>query len=78
MVPINSSTSLQSSSKNTIGFHITNNLFSGSTYIDGFTFFTVFIYIHFILNRYLNFPYRSINLFLIWLIVHQGFFCSFS
>ncbi|MFS7978651.1 hypothetical protein Hanom_Chr10g00917971 [Helianthus anomalus] len=61
MLPINSSTSLQSSSKNTIGFHITMNFFSGSTYIDGFTFFTVFIYIYFFLNRFLNFTYSSTN-----------------
>ncbi|MFS7914224.1 hypothetical protein Hanom_Chr02g00150901 [Helianthus anomalus] len=50
MVPNNSSTSLQSSSKNTIGFHITMKFFSGSTYIDAFTFFTVFIYIYFFLE----------------------------
>ncbi|MFS7994593.1 hypothetical protein Hanom_Chr12g01107851 [Helianthus anomalus] len=62
MVPINSSTSLQSSSKNTIGFHITMNLFSGSTYKDGFTFFNIFIYIYFFLNRFLNFTNRSTNL----------------
>ncbi|MFS7976788.1 hypothetical protein Hanom_Chr10g00896491 [Helianthus anomalus] len=59
MVPINSSTSLQSYSKNTIGFHITMNFFSGSTYIDSFTFFTVFIYIYSLLNRLLKFTYRS-------------------
>ncbi|MFS7945190.1 putative transcription factor B3-Domain family [Helianthus anomalus] len=63
MVPVNSSTSLQSSSKNTIGFHITTYFFSGSTYIDGFTFFTFCIYIYFFFNPYLNFTYRSINLY---------------
>ncbi|MFS7944085.1 hypothetical protein Hanom_Chr06g00507891 [Helianthus anomalus] len=58
MVPINSSTSLQSYSKNTIGFHITMNFFSGSTYIDGLTFFTVIIYIYNSLNPFLKFTYR--------------------
>ncbi|MFS7934290.1 hypothetical protein Hanom_Chr05g00389811 [Helianthus anomalus] len=74
MVPINSLTSLQSSSKNTIGFHITMNFFSGSTYIDGFTFLTVFIYIYSLLKRFLNFTYRSTNckLYFIWLKVLQG------
>uniref|UniRef100_A0A251VFT6 DNA-binding pseudobarrel domain-containing protein n=2 Tax=Helianthus annuus TaxID=4232 RepID=A0A251VFT6_HELAN len=72
MVPNNSSTSLQSSFKNTIGFHITMKFFSGSTYIDAFTFFTVFIYIYFFLNRFLNFTYPSTNLYFIWQKVHQG------
>ncbi|KAF5760380.1 putative transcription factor B3-Domain family [Helianthus annuus] len=58
MVPINSSTSLQSYSKNTIGFHITMNFFSGSTYIDGLIFFTVIIYIYSSLNPFLKFTYR--------------------
>ncbi|MFS7974948.1 hypothetical protein Hanom_Chr10g00874771 [Helianthus anomalus] len=71
MVPINSSTSLQSSFKNTIGFHITMHYFTRSTYIDGFTFLTVFIYIYFLLNRFLNFTYRSTDLYFIWLKVHQ-------
>ncbi|MFS7925860.1 putative transcription factor B3-Domain family [Helianthus anomalus] len=73
MVPINSSTSLQSYSKNTIGFHIIMNLFSGSTYIDGFTFFTVFIYIYSSLNPFLKFTYRFTicKLYFIWLKVHQ-------
>ncbi|MFS7976786.1 hypothetical protein Hanom_Chr10g00896461 [Helianthus anomalus] len=62
MVQVNSSTSLQSSSKNTIGFHITTYFFSGSTYIDGFTFVTFCIYIYFLFNPYLNFTYRSTNL----------------
>ncbi|MFS7908565.1 hypothetical protein Hanom_Chr01g00084671 [Helianthus anomalus] len=35
------------------------NFFSGSTYIDGFTFFTVFIYIYSLLNQFLKFTYRS-------------------
>ncbi|MFS7912976.1 hypothetical protein Hanom_Chr02g00136231 [Helianthus anomalus] len=62
MVSNNSSTSLQSSSKNIIGFHITMKFFSGSTYIDAFTFFTVFIHIYFFLNRFLNFTYPSTNM----------------
>ncbi|KAJ0503110.1 putative transcription factor B3-Domain family [Helianthus annuus] len=74
MVPVNSSTSLQSSSKNTIGFHITSYFFSGSIYIDGFTFLTFSIYIYFLFNPYLNFTYRSTNILLIWLKVHQGIF----
>ncbi|KAJ0859132.1 putative nucleic acid-binding protein [Helianthus annuus] len=74
MVPINSSTSLQSYSKNTIGFHITMNFFSGSTYIDGLTFFTVIIYIYSSLNPFLKFTYRFTicKLYFIWLKVHQG------
>ncbi|MFS7945530.1 hypothetical protein Hanom_Chr06g00525391 [Helianthus anomalus] len=50
MVPINFSTSFQSSSNKTIGFHITIHYFNGSTYIHGFTFLTVFIYIFFLFN----------------------------
>ncbi|MFS7957540.1 hypothetical protein Hanom_Chr07g00667501 [Helianthus anomalus] len=76
MAPINSSTSLQSYSKNTIGFHITMNFFSGSTYIDGLTFFTVIIYIYNSLNPFLKFTYRfticKFFLYFIWLKVHQG------
>uniref|UniRef100_A0A251T2L8 DNA-binding pseudobarrel domain-containing protein n=1 Tax=Helianthus annuus TaxID=4232 RepID=A0A251T2L8_HELAN len=50
--------------------------FSGSTYIDAFTFFTVFIYIWNLLNRFLNFTYPSTNLYFIWQKVHQGpWFC---
>ncbi|MFS7890101.1 hypothetical protein Hanom_Chr00s000007g01614841 [Helianthus anomalus] len=74
MVPVNSSTSLQSSSKNTIGFHITTYFFSGSIYIDCFTFLTFSIYIYFLFKPYLNFTYRSTNILLIWLKVHQGIF----
>uniref|UniRef100_A0A251TI70 Putative DNA-binding pseudobarrel domain-containing protein n=1 Tax=Helianthus annuus TaxID=4232 RepID=A0A251TI70_HELAN len=66
MVPNNSSSSPQSSSKNTIGFHITMMFFSGSTYIDAFTFFTVFIYIWNFLNRFLNFTYPSTNLIIVF------------
>ncbi|MFS7957289.1 hypothetical protein Hanom_Chr07g00664591 [Helianthus anomalus] len=50
MVPIIFSTSLQSSSNKTLGFHITIHYFNGSTYIHGFTFLTVFIYIFFLFN----------------------------
>ncbi|MFS8034298.1 hypothetical protein Hanom_Chr17g01579521 [Helianthus anomalus] len=67
MVPNKSLTSLQSSSKNTIGFHITMKFFSGSTYIDAFIFFTVFIYIYFFFNRFLNFTYPSTNLQVVFL-----------
>ncbi|KAJ0585812.1 putative transcription factor B3-Domain family [Helianthus annuus] len=74
MVPVNSSTSLQSSSKNTIGFHITTYFFSGSIYIDCFTFLTLSIYIYFLFNPYLRFTYRSTNILLLWLKVHQGIF----
>ncbi|KAF5797836.1 hypothetical protein HanXRQr2_Chr07g0285471 [Helianthus annuus] len=62
MVPVNSSTSLQSSSKNTIGFHITIYFFNGSIYIDCFTFLTLSIYIYFLFNPYLRFTYRSTNM----------------
>ncbi|KAJ0605990.1 putative transcription factor B3-Domain family [Helianthus annuus] len=74
MVPVNSSTSLQSSSKNTIGFHITTYFFNGSIYIDCFTFLTLSIYIYFLFNPYLRFTYRSTNILLLWLKVHQGIF----
>ncbi|KAF5821306.1 putative transcription factor B3-Domain family [Helianthus annuus] len=72
MVPVNSSTSLQSSSKNTIGFHITIYFFNGSIYIDCFTFLTLSIYIYFLFNPYLRFTYRSTNILLLCLKVHQG------
>ncbi|KAJ0893392.1 putative transcription factor B3-Domain family [Helianthus annuus] len=72
MVPVNSSTSLQSSSKNTIGFHITIYFFNGSIYIDCFTFLTLSIYIYFLFNPYLRFTYRYTNILLLCLKVHQG------
>ncbi|KAJ0791174.1 hypothetical protein HanOQP8_Chr01g0002551 [Helianthus annuus] len=74
MVPVNSSTSIQSTAKNTSGFHITTFFFIGSIYIDCFTFFTFSIYIYFLFNPYLRFTYRSTNIFLLWLKVHQGLF----
>ncbi|MFS7995604.1 hypothetical protein Hanom_Chr12g01119891 [Helianthus anomalus] len=43
------------------------NYFSGSTYIDGFTFFSVFIYFYFFLIRFQKFAYRYTNLLIYWL-----------
>ncbi|MFS7927412.1 hypothetical protein Hanom_Chr04g00308771 [Helianthus anomalus] len=38
------------------------NFFIGSTYIDRFTFLSVFIYFSFFLIRFQNFTYRTTNI----------------